>query len=278
MAEYKPKASQILDKAPKFNTFYRPERTRNVYLSQVARVAAKNAGLPDNMTFPTVKAIAASQWNKSHIAYTSKGYENYGIQGPAYNKIYGADPLSQPQTGNEYPVIWIPDPRNPQEPKQFFGVDVHIDKPTKPIEVTKPTEPIVGPIVSPELPEIPEPEKKPDIIIIEPIDTDGNGLIDDISITDEGGDSLIPGEELEISDGEITIPETVIPGGKKIIVRGLSKKQLAAYKKKLKAEMNRYVDKRIDARLAALQQKKPTKQKGDLSWAAVPLFSLVALL
>jgi len=278
MAEYKPKAAQILNKAPKFNTFYRPEKSRNVYLSQVARVAARNAGLPDNMTFPTIKAISKSAWNKSHIAYTSKGYENYGIEGPAYKKIYGAAPLSQPKTGNEYPVIWIPDPRDPKEPRQIFGGDVHVDKPTKPIEVTKPTEPIVGPIVSPEIPEIIEPEKKPDIIIIEPIDKDQNGLIDDIAITDGDGESLIPGEELEISEGEITIPETIVPGGKKIIVRGLTKKQLAAYKKKLKAEMNRYVDRRINARLAAIQKKKPAKPQSDLSWATVPLFSLVALL
>ena len=279
---YTPQQAQILEKAPKFNTFYRPEKSRTVYLSQVARVAAKNAGLPDNMTFPTIKAIAASPWNSSHIEYTSKGYENYGIQGPSYAKRYSAEPRAMVGSGSEYPVIWIPDPRNPKEPGQVFKI--HVDKPTEPVEPTKPVKPIepvepiiipeeppVGPIVSPEI---------PGVIILEPIDEDSDDLIDEILITDGDKETIIPIDEIpgEIedlipTDGEITIPIKT-PDGKTVIVKGHTKKQLAAAKKKIKRDLEAYLDRRIDQRLAQLQ-----KQKGnDMSWAAVPLFSLVALL
>ncbi len=117
---YHPPLEQIKQTAPRFNTFYRPDPSRSVTVSQVARVAAKAAGLdPAVWTSKTVKAIAAAAWNR-HIRYTSKGWEAYGIEGPEFQRRYSLDPLATVGSGSEYPVLWVPDPRNPVEPESLY--------------------------------------------------------------------------------------------------------------------------------------------------------------
>jgi len=117
---YSPSPIEILSSQPRFNTFYRAPAHVTKYVSQIADRARQNEGLDNSYIFKTVQAIAFSPWNH-HIAYSIRGYENYGFEGPQYLKKYGPDPLSQPNTGNEYPVIWIPDPDNPREPGEIFA-------------------------------------------------------------------------------------------------------------------------------------------------------------
>lgn len=109
----------ILSQGPTFNSFYRAPRDVSKLVSQIANVARQNEGLDTSYIFKTVKAIAFSPWNQ-HILYDINGYENYGFEGPQYTKIYSLEPLAAPGTGNNYPVIWIPDPDQPLEPEQIF--------------------------------------------------------------------------------------------------------------------------------------------------------------
>jgi len=118
---FSPPLALILMKAPRLNTFYRPDKSRpDVTIAQVAHVARKAAGLDSSFTAKTVKAIAASTWNE-HIKYTTSGYTAYGIEGPDFKRKYAKDPRATVNTGNEYPVIWIPDPRDPVEPEKLHG-------------------------------------------------------------------------------------------------------------------------------------------------------------
>lgn len=118
---FSPPVAMILKRKPRFNTFYRPDRSRpDVTIAEVANVARKAAGLDNSFISKTVKAIAESGWN-NHIQYTSKGYTSYGITGPDFKRKYDLNPRAVIGTGNQYPVIWIPDPRNPTEPEALHG-------------------------------------------------------------------------------------------------------------------------------------------------------------
>jgi hypothetical protein len=118
---FSPPNALILNKAPRLNTFYRPDKSRpDVTIAQVAHVARRAAGLDSSFTAKTVKAIAASTWNE-HAQYTTTGYTSYGIEGPDFKRKYSSDPRASVNTGNEYPVIWIPDPRAPVEPEKLHG-------------------------------------------------------------------------------------------------------------------------------------------------------------
>jgi len=116
---YIPTPEMILTRGPGFNSFFRAPRDVSKLVSQIANVARQNEGLDTSYIFKTVQAIAFSPWNQ-HILYDIKGYENYGFEGPQYTKIYSLEPLAAPGTGNNYPVIWIPDPDQPLEPEQIF--------------------------------------------------------------------------------------------------------------------------------------------------------------
>ena len=118
---FSPPNALILSKGPRLNTFYRPDKSRpDVTIAQVAHVARRAAGLDSSFTAKTVKAIAASTWNE-HAQYTTTGYTSYGIEGPDFKRKYSLDPRASVNTGKEYPVIWIPDPRAPVEPEKLHG-------------------------------------------------------------------------------------------------------------------------------------------------------------
>ena len=136
---FSPPVAIILKRKPRFGTFYRPDRSRpDVTIAEVANVARKAAGLDSTFISKTVKTIAASGWN-NHIQYVAKGYTAYGITGPDFKRKYGLDPRASVNSGNQYPVIWIPDPRNPVEPEAIHG-----EMPVPPIPVPTP-DPYQGP-------------------------------------------------------------------------------------------------------------------------------------
>jgi hypothetical protein len=116
---YIPTTEEIITRGPRFNSFFRAPNNVSKLVSQIANVARQNEGLDSSYTFKTVQAIAMSPWNH-HILYDLRGYENYGFEGPQYTKDYSLEPLAAPGTGNNYPVIWIPDPDSPLEPGQLF--------------------------------------------------------------------------------------------------------------------------------------------------------------
>ena len=158
---YIPTLDQISE-VPEFNSFFRAPQGNSPLVSRIASSARRNAGIEDSSyTWKTIRAIAASTWNRSHIKYSSKGYENYNIEGPQYTARYGLEPLAQPGTGNNFPVMWIPDPDNPMEPDAILQANVNIQAQEEkqiPIEVIEeiadPSRPIV--IIEPETAEAAE--------------------------------------------------------------------------------------------------------------------------
>jgi hypothetical protein len=131
---YIPTTEEIITRGPRFNSFFRAPNNVSKLVSQIANVARQNEGLDSSYTFKTVQAIAMSPWNH-HILYDLRGYENYGFEGPQYTKDYSLEPLAAPGTGNNYPVIWIPDPDSPLEPGQVFEPQA-IQQPTGFDEIT----------------------------------------------------------------------------------------------------------------------------------------------
>lgn len=148
---YVPTLSEVKNE-PQFNTFYRAPRSESVLVSQIANRARKRAGLGGSFIWRTIRAIAASKWNRSHINYSSRGYENYNIKGPQYMRKYAPSIMAQPGTGDQYPVLWIPDPRAPLEPAKIFKADVSTS-------TARRTEPIPADVVQDIV------EKKPKIIL-----------------------------------------------------------------------------------------------------------------
>lgn len=135
-----PSEEQILTRQPTFNSFYRAPDSADKLVAQIANVARQNAGLDSTYTFKTVQAMAFSPWNH-HIDFSMRGYENYGFEGPQYSKKYSLEPLAPVNSGNHYPVIWIPDPDTPLEPSDLFAPQ-SIPVAAMPI----PDEPFVAPI------------------------------------------------------------------------------------------------------------------------------------
>ena len=117
---YSPTVDQIKTSAPRYHTFYRPTRDRDITVAQVANVARREAGRPKSATANTVVAIAHNDWNQ-HIQYGTSGYEAYGIAGPQFKKKYSADPRATVNSGSEYPVLWVDDPDNPKSPEEVYG-------------------------------------------------------------------------------------------------------------------------------------------------------------
>jgi hypothetical protein len=119
---YSPTPNQIKETKPRYNTFYRANRKRNdVTVSAISNVARQAAGHDNTFTKKGIHAIANSSWNKNHIRYVKEGYTSYKRTGPEYKRKYASDPLAKVNTGNMYPVIWVPDPLNPVEPEEFFN-------------------------------------------------------------------------------------------------------------------------------------------------------------
>ena len=140
---------EVNDK-PVMGAFFRPPRNEDWTIWKAANQARIAAGLDKKYTYQLIKAIANSAFNKSHVEYTNKGYENYPFQGPQYLRLYGAGLTDTKGTGNLYPVIWIPNVQSPSEP--IIGpVDV---KPEPAPPAPAPVQPAPGP---PQVVQIPGP-------------------------------------------------------------------------------------------------------------------------
>jgi hypothetical protein len=158
---YIPTQEQISD-VPEFNSFFRAPKGSYPLVSRIATSARQNAGIEESSyTWKTIRAIAASPWNRSHIKYSKTGYENYNIEGPQYTARYSLEPLAQPGSGNNFPVMWIPDPDNPLDPDIILQANVNIQaEAVKEIpldvieEVANPTRPVI--IIEPETAEAAE--------------------------------------------------------------------------------------------------------------------------
>jgi len=135
---YVPTPEMILD-TPMFNSFYRAPSNVSILVSNIANQARNQAGKDRSYIWKTIRAMCGSIWNKSHIEYSTRGYENYNIEGIQYLKKYSPDPLSLPGSGTQYPVVWIPDPDLPLEPSTIFAPMETVTVPVKekdiPLEV-----------------------------------------------------------------------------------------------------------------------------------------------
>jgi hypothetical protein len=131
---YVPTPEMILD-VPMFNSFYRAPSNVSILVSNIANQARNNAGLDRSYIWKTIRAMCGSIWNKSHIEYSTRGYENYNIEGIQYSKKYGSDPLALPGSGTQYPVVWIPDPDSPLEPSAIFAPMETVSVPIKEKEI-----------------------------------------------------------------------------------------------------------------------------------------------
>ena len=132
---------QTVNEKPIMGSFFRPPRNEDWTIWKVANEARKAAGLESKYTYQIIKAISNSAFNKGHIAYTNKGYENYPFEGPQYLRLYGPGLTDSKGTGNEYPVIWIPDVKAPADPTLSTPVPAPVSTPQK---VTV-TETVIGP-------------------------------------------------------------------------------------------------------------------------------------
>lgn len=101
----------------KYNSFCRDVFTDNsATIARLADQARQSAKLDKSFIYKTAQAIKNSQFNK-HIDFGSKGWENWGPPGPQYLRKYADNLTAKSGTGKYYPVVWIPDPRNPLEPQ-----------------------------------------------------------------------------------------------------------------------------------------------------------------
>ena len=132
---------QTVNEKPIMGSFFRPPRNEDWTIWTVANEARKAGGLESKYTYQIIKAISNSAFNKGHIAYTNKGYENYPFEGPQYLRLYGPGLTDSKGTGNEYPVIWIPDVKAPADPTLSTPVPAPVSTPQK---VTV-TETVIGP-------------------------------------------------------------------------------------------------------------------------------------
>jgi len=132
---------QTVNEKPIMGSFFRPPRNEDWTIWTVANEARKAGGLESKYTYQIIKAISNSAFNKGHIAYTNKGYENYPFEGPQYLRLYGPGLTDSKGTGNEYPVIWIPDVKAPAEPTLSTPAPAPVSTPQK---VTV-TETVIGP-------------------------------------------------------------------------------------------------------------------------------------
>lgn len=133
-------ADPIITDKPVFNAYYLAPVGVTLRLWDIAKAARVAAGLDQSFNYKTIKAISLSDANK-HIQYTNVGFGNYPFTGPEYVKRYSAALDANKGSGKRYPVIWIPDPRDVQEPAQQQS------KPPLVIEVApaSPGEVTVGP-------------------------------------------------------------------------------------------------------------------------------------
>lgn len=92
--------------------FYKRGKTSAVNMSEIARVAGKNAN-PSISTLAMLKIICASAWNKQNFTYTKKGYEVYPFEGPSYHRGFMG-------SSSEWPLLWIPT-LSGEEPEEVFG-------------------------------------------------------------------------------------------------------------------------------------------------------------
>jgi hypothetical protein len=160
LGRYVPTTAQILTAAPRPGTFYRPRQ--GIWPIKVAEVAY---GAADRKR--GVLSINASTWN-DHVRRASKGWEAYKVNGLQFEARYGAHPSSFFNTGNAYPVIWVP-PLDGREPEAFFSTGPVVPPvgPVVPpyVPPTPPVGPVVPPYVPPTPPDVPPyvPPTPPDV-------------------------------------------------------------------------------------------------------------------
>ena len=134
---YTPAPSLIKTDTPQQALFFRPTEAMTVWKMCKLAYGKENV-------FAGIKAVTNSAWNKSHIHYARKGYENYGFDGPQMERRYNPNnPLSKRGSGTAYPTFWIPPLDTLKEPEQIFVVE--------------------PPVVPPDIPPIP-PDTPPDVI------------------------------------------------------------------------------------------------------------------
>lgn len=134
---------EVLTSKPAIGSFFRPPRGEAWTISKIANAARNNAGLDRSYIYKLTKAIAGSAFNKSHIVYTNKGYENFPFTGPQYFKLYGNSLNATKGTGNQYPVIWIPNPVSLSEPVLKRSAPPVV-VPVSPAPVSTPPVPVVA--------------------------------------------------------------------------------------------------------------------------------------
>jgi hypothetical protein len=146
LGRYVPTTAQILTAAPRPGTFYRPRQ--GIWPIKVAEVAY---GAADRKR--GVLSINASTWN-DHVRRASKGWEAYKVNGLQFEARYGAHPSSFFNTGNAYPVIWVP-PLDGREPEAFFSTGPVVPPVGPVVPPYVPPTPPVGPVVPPYVPPTP---------------------------------------------------------------------------------------------------------------------------
>ena len=139
LGAYRPAPSLIKTDTPQQALFFRPALDMTVWSM------CKQAYGKDNV-FKGIKAVTNSAWNKSHIYYSRKGYENYGFDGPQMEKRYDPNnPLSTRGSGSAYPTFWIPPLDTLKEPEQVFVIEPPITPPVTPPDDIPPMPPDTPP-------------------------------------------------------------------------------------------------------------------------------------
>jgi len=178
---------EMISEVARFNTFYRAPSNVSVLVSNIANQARNQEGKDRSYIWKTIRAMCASIWNKSHIEYSTRGYENYNIEGIQYLKKYGSDPLALPNTGNMYPVIWIPDPDMPLEPSAIFApmpsVTVPIKEKDIPLEVIQ---------------EVVDPQRE--VIYIEPITQEAADIAASVETLPTQSEAAVIQEAVNLSE------------------------------------------------------------------------------
>lgn len=117
LGQYMPAASLVKTDTPTPGLFFRP-------IADMTVSAISNKAYGKDNIFKGIKAITNSAWNKGHIRYARRGYENYGFDGPQQEKKYDpSNPYSAYGSGSSYPTYWIPPLDTQKEPEQVFIVE-----------------------------------------------------------------------------------------------------------------------------------------------------------
>lgn len=113
---FDPPLNLVKNTQPEPGLFFRPNDQNSINVSTIA-LRAYGSGNTAN----GVVAIANSTWNRSHVRYSTQGYEPYNTDGPQQDRKYSTEPLSTYGSGTHWPTLWLPPLDNPVEPEEYFG-------------------------------------------------------------------------------------------------------------------------------------------------------------